>query len=67
MHQQITVNGVAVELERGFDWKGRDVYFAVVGGVRKSFNTSHWALTWAKQQIESQSHCQQPVSHLRIA
>jgi len=51
--QRITVNGIAVELEQGLDWKARTIYFASVAGVRRSFNTQDWALEWTRQALEA--------------
>lgn len=35
--QPMFISGVRVELERGSDWLGRDVYFAIIAGERRSF------------------------------
>jgi hypothetical protein len=49
----MTVNGVAIELECGVDWRGRVIYFASVAGIRRSFNTAHWAIEWAIQAVNA--------------
>lgn len=46
------VDGVAVTLELGTDWKGRDTYFATVNGVRRSF-WSEWAAgVWVSHAVQ---------------
>jgi hypothetical protein len=66
MYQPITINGVAVELEVGMDWKGRDVYFANVAGQRKSFYTAWGAVAWAAEAIK-RLHRLQAVSSITAA
>ena len=53
MSRAMTVNGVAIELECGVDWRGRVIYFASVAGIRRSFNTAHWAIEWAIQAVNA--------------
>lgn len=50
--KDVHVNGVAVTLELGKDWKDRDVYFATVNGVRHSF-WSEWAAgIWVSHAVQ---------------
>lgn len=66
MTRQITINGVAVELARGSDWKGHTTYFATVDGVRRSFDFEHWAVEWVRQALQA-IHRRPSVSPLGTA